>query len=161
SSSGHSGVKVRCASTSKLATYCFSGSFIGPSVVWVSTMLYADAARPSQARRPAPAGNANLCERSRSVDCAAGRRDGLEQLLLAVCVVNVSVDYMHPLAAQAVGKQLGQMRGRLGSIAGGTVALCVAHEVRVAEIQAVVGQAHVLLLPLDHAVGVVAQNQND
>ncbi|MNW02940.1 hypothetical protein D3C71_1988020 [compost metagenome] len=43
----------------------------------------------------------------------------------------------------------------------GAISLCVLNEVRVAVVQAEIGEAHVGLFPADHAVAIVAQDYNN
>ena len=60
--------------------------------------------------------------------------------------------------ALAHGRQ--QIVGRADAMAVGPIAGGVLDEIRVAVVEAPIGKAHVGLLPLDHAVAVVAQNED-
>ncbi|MNN81227.1 hypothetical protein D3C81_1980320 [compost metagenome] len=63
---------------------------------------------------------------------------------------------MNTWGLQALGDQRGETRCAFYPVAMGAVALGVSHEVRVAVVQTEVSEAHLLLLPADHAIGVVA-----
>lgn len=67
---------------------------------------------------------------------------------------------MHAGRIEAVLQQRRELGRAAQAVAVCTVGLRVAHEVRIAHVHAEVRELHVRLLPLDHAVGVVAQQQH-
>ncbi|MCY1284104.1 hypothetical protein D9M70_329980 [compost metagenome] len=67
---------------------------------------------------------------------------------------------MDARSPQALLQQRQEAVGALHAVALGTVGLGIQHEVRVAVVQAEVGEAHVRLLPADHAVAIVAQDDH-
>ena len=67
---------------------------------------------------------------------------------------------MHPRRGETMRQQIGELLGRRHPVTDRAVALGVFHEIGVAIGQAEIGKAHVGLLPADHPVSVIAQDQH-
>ena len=62
---------------------------------------------------------------------------------------------------EALPEQWREVAGRSEPVAGRAVGVGVFHEAGVVEVETEVVEVHVRLLPLDHAVGVIAQHDDD